>query len=880
MSRFRILHHGAPPPPPPPPPPPSGDLLLGVNISDQNYGADNVVENDLRMANPIVSRPSHAVLPAANFGSDGWPSSLPGGDTALGYIYASRETAGNVLVSWTPGWAGTVAVHNGCTIATPNYSAGTVVVTPDAPQPGANGFALNFTPSGSALPKNLSAIPVGVAGSYSPIFTTHINEITVAGAPIRTMKRMSAEFNEGVIVSDEATAAAAKATPVITAANRNTLTTGDWARNTGGTRPNDGWPMEADIAMAVAHGRSLHRCLPWNATNDYYDAIGDLGAAAAINNGLTIYYEISNEVWNGTYPVAGQAYWEGVQERITTLGGVAPAVFTGSISGTTLTVTAMISGTIAPNSSIAGSGVDTNTQIGSFLGTGSGGTGTYPVNISQTVSSRTIICGGGRRLERLAEKTIEVMDRIKARYVAAGAPLSKLKRLYATQNDQLGFYAGTFLDYAPPGKTALKNHIDGISSAPYPSQGSVPVSSTNVTAFFNAMYDDIELQVDTHVRTGYLAATSRGLIWEGYEGGISVYIDDTATRNAVQKSSATYDFQMHFLARLAAAAPGMPYCDFCLPHADYSNQSFGILEYSAQNTATSYKYQANKDFAAGKRKLIPLVGTLQCTAGDTVGTVLGTLKRRTPGSTITLQSNPGTLAAITDPTAQILQFTVATSPSSAGTVNITVRETDARDPAGFRDTVIGVTVSAAVSGTKWDAANTNSNNSISGGGITVTRTTGSGNDSITGCTLSKTAGYMEFEVTADGRFIIGIDDGSVGVGPSSYLGANHSVAWDSNGNVYEEGPVVATWATLALGDKGAICWKAGKFYGAKWNGSTMVWQGGANPSAGTGGISAPNITGGSGFVATDLIGGGTAVTANFGASAFLGSAPTGTTNWL
>jgi hypothetical protein len=306
----------------------------------------------------------------------------------------------------------------------------------------------------------------------------------------------------------------------------------------------------------------------------------------------------------------------------------------------------------------------------------------------------------------------------------------------------------------------------------------------------------------------------------------------------------------------------MPYCDFCLPHADYSNQSFGILQYSAQNTATSYKYQANKDFAAGKRKLIPLVGALQCTAGDTVGTVLGTLKRRTPDSTITLQSNPGTLVAITDPTAQILQFTVAASPSSAGTVNITVRETDARDPAGFRDTVIGVTVSAAVSGTKWDAANTNSNNSISGGGITVTRTTGSANDSITGCTLSKTAGYMEFEVTADGRCIVGIDDGSVGVGPSIYLGANHSVAWDSNGNVYEEG------------------WKAGKFYGAKWNGSAMVWQGGANPSAGTGGISAPNITAGSGFVAADLIGGGVAVTANFGASAFLGSAPTGTTNWL
>ncbi len=59
--------------------------------------------------------------------------------------------------------------------------------------------------------------------------------------------------------------------------------------------------------------------------------------------------------------------------------------FTGSISGTTLTVTEVFSGTIAVGNTIYGEGVETGTTI-SALGSGSGGTGTYTVNNSQTVS--------------------------------------------------------------------------------------------------------------------------------------------------------------------------------------------------------------------------------------------------------------------------------------------------------------------------------------------------------------------------------------------------------------------------------------------------------------------------------------------------------------
>jgi hypothetical protein len=64
----------------------------------------------------------------------------------------------------------------------------------------------------------------------------------------------------------------------------------------------------------------------------------------------------------------------------------AAAVFTGSTSGTTLTVTSVSSGTIAINQSLYGIGILPETVI-TALGTGTGGTGTYTINRSQTVAS-------------------------------------------------------------------------------------------------------------------------------------------------------------------------------------------------------------------------------------------------------------------------------------------------------------------------------------------------------------------------------------------------------------------------------------------------------------------------------------------------------------
>ena len=84
-----------------------------------------------------------------------------------------------------------------------------------------------------------------------------------------------------------------------------------------------------------------------------------------------------------------------------TWGGITSSVsFTGSFSGTTRTVSAVASGTLAVGQLIVGTGVaasppGSNATYITALGTGSGGVGTYTVSVSQTLSSRALTAYSG-----------------------------------------------------------------------------------------------------------------------------------------------------------------------------------------------------------------------------------------------------------------------------------------------------------------------------------------------------------------------------------------------------------------------------------------------------------------------------------------------------
>lgn len=115
---------------------------------------------------------------------------------------------------------------------------------------------------------------------------------------------------------------------------------------------------------------------------------------------------ISQDFWmnaehNGNYVSVGLVY-EG--NPFYAVGSVSAISGTGSISGTTLTITATAATTWKVGTIVTGSGVTAGTVI-TALGTGTGGTGTYTVNNSQTVGSITI-AGGYVMLGRAKTITI------------------------------------------------------------------------------------------------------------------------------------------------------------------------------------------------------------------------------------------------------------------------------------------------------------------------------------------------------------------------------------------------------------------------------------------------------------------------------------------
>lgn len=82
-----------------------------------------------------------------------------------------------------------------------------------------------------------------------------------------------------------------------------------------------------------------------------------------------------------------------LRERIeTNIDKDIDAKFTASISGTVMTVSAVVIGAIALNAVLLGANITPGTSIVSF-GTGAGGTGTYNLSNAQTVAAQTIAAG-------------------------------------------------------------------------------------------------------------------------------------------------------------------------------------------------------------------------------------------------------------------------------------------------------------------------------------------------------------------------------------------------------------------------------------------------------------------------------------------------------
>lgn len=115
----------------------------------------------------------------------------------------------------------------------------------------------------------------------------------------------------------------------------------------------------------------------------------DVGKVILVSSSSNIQIIVPN-LPDTTYPV-------GAQTMIVKLSGVnvdvvvpGVAVVIGSIASTTLTVTAVTSGTLYPGATLTGTGVTSGTTIVAQLTGTTGGIGTYTVSAAQTVASTSI----------------------------------------------------------------------------------------------------------------------------------------------------------------------------------------------------------------------------------------------------------------------------------------------------------------------------------------------------------------------------------------------------------------------------------------------------------------------------------------------------------
>ena len=137
--------------------------------------------------------------------------------------------------------------------------------------------------------------------------------------------------------------------------------------------------------------------LYFNRIDDALIAVFNPLGAQNLNSPCALYYSRLTQPASVTDTAYRFFFDEVYFQNGMTLSSNASAEFTAAISGTTMTVSAVTSGTIFVGAVITGTGVTAGTRITAY-GTGTGGTGTYTVSASQTVSSTTISSSSPTRI--------------------------------------------------------------------------------------------------------------------------------------------------------------------------------------------------------------------------------------------------------------------------------------------------------------------------------------------------------------------------------------------------------------------------------------------------------------------------------------------------
>lgn len=192
-----------------------------------------------------------------------------------------------------------------------------------------------------------------------------------------------------------------------------------------------------------------------------------------------------------------------------------------------------------------------------------------------------------------------------------------------------------------------------------------------------------------------------------------------------------------------------------------------------------------------------------------------------------------------------------------------------------------IVLASGVPTTTWDPVNIASGIALSGGNLIATRA--GGGRAHTRSLASHSSGKYYMEVTAtsasSGFDAVGVLNGSETFARYIGEGGNNSLGYWSDASVYRNGSVVATLATWATGDVISMAVDVGasriwfRKNAGNWNNNPA-----ADPAAATNGIDISAITGAL-FSGNELQADTNVGTANFGASAYAQSVPSGFGNW-
>jgi hypothetical protein len=165
---------------------------------------------------------------------------------------------------------------------------------------------------------------------------------------------------------------------------------------------------------------------------------------------------------------------------------VTGASFTGTISGTTLTVSSL-TGTIQVGTTLSGTGVTAGTTISSQLTGTTGSTGTYQVNTSQTVASTAMTTSAG-------SSTDATFTTYQSSLTACrGAYLNALNAAGGNEQDATVVAAKATRDtcYSSLSGTYVTNKCTYLSTSSIPSAIGTMVGSIDVKTAYDAMGADI-----------------------------------------------------------------------------------------------------------------------------------------------------------------------------------------------------------------------------------------------------------------------------------------------------------------------------------------------------------------------------------------------------